>query len=469
MTSEPTSPVTSSAAPGAAGPQGSTSDASTPDFLEVPRPRGLRNNVRWGMVLLCSAAFMVNYIDRTTLSVALPYMSGDLHISPTVEGFLFAAFFIGYALCQLPAGSLIDRYGVKPLFAGGALIWGAVTMLTGLVRGPVELVLARLGLGVGEATAYPGSAKVVSRWFPRRERAFANSVWDNGSRVGAVVSLPLVTALIAWQGWRIAFVIAGALALVWTAGWLALYREPDKHRKLTPEERAYIEQDRAQQQAAASSTPAEKVRWRDLFRYRTVWAMMLGFFCLNYVIYFFITWFPSYLVKARGFDLLQLGVFGTIPGIVAIFGSLAGGIVSDSLLRRGWSLNRARKTCLAGGMLCSSVIALAVVVESAGLALALLAICYASVAFAAASVASLPADVAPQPAQVSSLAGIQNFASNIAGFIGPSLVGILLDISGGSYVVPLVLAGAVAVVGALTYAVGIRRVEPLRIGTGVNA
>jgi ACS family glucarate transporter-like MFS transporter len=202
------------------------------------------------------------------------------------------------------------------------------------------------------------------------------------------------------------------------------------------------------------------MRWRDLFRYRTVWGMMLGFFCLNFVIYFFITWFPTYLHDARHFTILKTGFFGVIPAIVAIFGGWLGGWVSDRLYRRTGDLNRARKICLVGGMLFSSVIALSVVVPSATTALVLLSISYASLTFAAASVWSLPADVAPTEGQVASIGGIQNFASNLAGVGSPFFVGALYDLTG-SFVVPLVVIGCIAVVGALSYAVVIRRVEPL--------
>jgi ACS family glucarate transporter-like MFS transporter len=415
------------------------------------------------MTALCSLAFVVNYIDRTTLSVALPFMSKDLRISPALQGFTLSAFFITYALSQLPMGALIDRFGVKRLFGLGALWWGAVTMLTALVRSGAGLVGFRLALGVGESAAYPGSAKVVSRWFPRTERALANSIWDNGSRIGAVLALPLVTGLIAWLGWRSAFVVTGALAMLWVGLWFRAYREPREHPRLTREELVYIEAGGAlledPKEPAGSRAPA--IPWRQLFRYRTVWAMMLGFFCLNWVIYFFITWFPTYLVDARHFSLVKLGFFGTIPGLVAICGSLAGGYTADRLVRRGWPLTRARKACLVSGMLASSVIAFAVVVPAAWMALALLSVSYASLAFAAASVASLPADVAPGPQYVSSLAGIQNFASNLAGISGPLIIGVLLVLSHGSFTLPLGLAGVIAVVGALTYGLLLRRVEPL--------
>jgi ACS family glucarate transporter-like MFS transporter len=238
---------------------------------------------------------------------------------------------------------------------------------------------------------------------------------------------------------------------------------------VSAEEVAYIEADREQpeeQPHAGESAPS--VSWLGLFGYRTIWGMMLGFFCLNFVIYFFITWFPTYLQDARGFSLLGSGFYGVIPAIVAIFGGWFGGWFSDRYYRRTGDLNRARKICLVGGMLFSSVIALAVVVPSAAAALALLSICYASLTFAAASVWSLPADVAPTEGQVASIGGIQNFASNLAGVGSPFAVGALYDLTG-SFVVPLLLVGFLGLVGAAAYAFIVRRVEPLPLPDNVGA
>jgi MFS transporter, ACS family, D-galactonate transporter len=437
------------------------------------RPRGRRHNLRWLMAFLCFLGMTVNYIDRATISISLPYMTHDLRIGPEWQGLVLSLFFVTYALGQLPGGALTDRYGERRTFAVGGTIWALVTVATGFVQGLGGLAAARLALGAGEAPAYPSCAKAVSRWFPVRERALANSVWDNGARAGTAIAAPLVTALIAWQGWRAAFWATGCVALLWVALWLRTYRTPTEDTRLSAEERDYIETGGARLNAADGAATggdaAAPVRWRHLFRSRTVWGMMTGFFCLNYVIYFFITWFPSYLVQARGFDLLQLGFYGALPGIVAIGGSLLGGWTSDTLLRRGWSVTRARKTCLVCGMLFSSVIALAVIVPSAAGALALLSVSYASLAFSAASVASLPADVAPTPRHVASLGGIQNFASNLAGVLGSTTTGLLLAFFNDSYVAPLMLSGALCLVGALTYGLVVGRVEPLRLSDAPTA
>jgi ACS family D-galactonate transporter-like MFS transporter len=433
---------------------------STQDLTHAPiRPKGLRNNFRWVVIGMCSVSFFINYLDRTVLGVALPFIRQDLHIPDALSGLLLGAFFASYALTQMPVGRLFDRWAVRPLFTGGAVIWGLVTMAISLSTNSVHLLITRFLLGLGESVNYPGAVKVTSKWFPVNERVFATSVWDNGSRFGSALSLPIVTGLIALVGWRWTFVAAGALAVLWAIGFWFLYRDPG-HGRGSAEELAYIRAGGARVEDAPSGTPS--IPWRQLFRYRTVWAMILGFFCLNYVIYFFITWFPSYLVQARGFNILQLGLFGMIPGLTAVLGSFAGGWTSDYLLRKGWPVGKARKLCLVGGMLVSSVIIFAAFADSAVTALVLLSISYGAVAFAGCNVASLPADVAPDAGQVSSLAGIQNAFANIAGFIGPALTGVLLTVSGGSYVVPLVISGCVAIAGALIYAFMIGKIEPLK-------
>jgi ACS family glucarate transporter-like MFS transporter len=407
-------------------------------------------------VWACFAGTSINYLDRANLSIAMPKIVDEFHISATLEGLILGAFFWTYALFQLPSGHFIDRIGARIMYAVAVVWWSVFTALTAVATGFASLFGYRLGLGIGESAAYPANAKVVSLWFPRRERALATSIYDSGARFGAAVALPVVAILVSALGWRWSFVITGALGVFWAIGWVLWYRDPRHHRQVSREELDYISEGGAR----SGNESAGDMRWRDLFRYRTVWGMMLGFFCLNFVIYFFITWFPTYLHDARHFTILKTGFYGVIPAIVAIFGGWLGGWVSDRLYRRTGDLNRARKICLVGGMLFSSVIALSVVVPSATTALVLLSISYASLTFAAASVWSLPADVAPTEGQVASIGGIQNFASNLAGVASPFFVGALYDLTG-SFVVPLVVIGCFAVVGALAYAVVIRRVEPL--------
>jgi MFS family permease len=406
--------------------------------------------MRWVVIFLAFLAIAINYIDRANLAVAAPQIEKALGIGPAEMGFILSGFFWSYALMQMPFGWFVDRVGARialPLAVGW---WSVFTALTAVATSVAGMFGCRLMLGIGEAGAYPSCAKLVSQWFRKEQRAFATSIFDSGSRVGSALSIPVVALIISSFGWEASFVITGVIGFVWILGWFLIYRNKSTG-DLTGET------DAAPVQPVA---PRTKVSWASLFKYRTLWGMMLGFFCLNFVIYFFITWFPTYLTDARGFSLLKTGIYGVIPSVVAIFGGWLGGWVSDRIYDRTGDLNKARKTCLVGGMLFSSVIALAVVVPSAAMALVLLSISYASLTFAAASVWSLPADVSPTQSHVASLGGIQNFASNLAGVGSPFFVGALYDATG-SFVVPLVVVGCFALVGAAAYALVIKKVEPL--------
>jgi len=418
---------------------------------------------RWTMIVLCFLATTINYVDRATMSVAAPFMQHELGISPAVMGTLLSGFFWTYALMQVPGGWVVDRLGPRVTYAGAVLWWSCFTAATGLVSGAATIFGLRFGLGIGEAGSYPCNTKVAASWFPRRERALAAGIFDSGSRAGTALSLPIVAALVALLGWRLAFVCTGALGLVWVAAWLLLYRDPEKHPGVRPEALARL---RAEQPVAG---PRDAVRWSELFRHRTVWGMMIGFFCLNFVFYFFTTWFPTYLLNTRGFSLRQLGTIGMLPGLCAIPAAWIGGWTSDALFRHGWSLTAARKTCLVGGMLASSVITLSAFVPSTGAALLLFTLSYASIAFAGANIWALPLDVAPTPAHVATLGGIQNCAANLSGIAISTFTGVMLAITHGSFIVPLCVAGGFCVLGALVYLLLVGRIEPLRVAAPAPA
>lgn len=425
----------------------------------APTSPGESSGVRWLMVFMAFLGTAINYVDRANLSVAVPYVQQEFGLDSAQMGAILGAFFWTYAAFQLPSGWFVDRVGERVAYAAAVVWWSAFTALTAVARGFTSLFALRVFLGIGEAPAYPCNAKIVSEWFPARERAFAASIFDSGARVGTALSLPIVTALIAWVGWRASFIVTGALGFVWTAVWLLVYRRPREHARVSAAELAYIEAGRAEP-AMDLAEGFVKLRWRDLFRYRTIWGMMLGFFCLNFVVYFFITWFPTYLVQERGFTLLKLGIFGMIPALVAIPAQWAGGLASDALVRRGVRLTLARKIPIVCGMILSSSIALAVVVPSASWALALLALSYGSLTFAGASVWSLPADVAPSRSYVASIGGIQNFASNLAGICIATFVGVMVGKTGG-FLVPLMVAGGFSLLGAFSYLFIVGEIKPL--------
>lgn len=431
---------------------------ASPSSSAAPRTRSRR---RWVIIWLAFVGLSINYLDRSSLSVALPFMGEDFELSATQQGLIFAAFFWAYDFCQLAAGWYVDRVGPRKSFSLAALWWSIFTIATSFSQNFWSLFAARFLLGVGESPAPSTAAKVVATWFPVRERAFATSIWDSGSRVGAVIALPIVTLIVAFTSWHAVFIIIGMAGVIWAAVWWKTYRNPEEHPGANTEERAYIQEGGARS-AATDDHGAAQLPWRALFKYRTILSMMFGFFCLNSAIYFFITFFPGYLVRERGFDLLKLGIFGAIPGICAVaFGWLAG-YLADRAVQRGASVTRVRKTAIAGGMIGGSVIMFAAMVPEAWMALTMLSVAYSSLTVAATGIWSLPADVAPSSRHVGSIGGLQNFASNLAGIFTPVLIGVLVDQTG-SFVAPLAVIGFISLLGAANYLFVLGRIEPLKV------
>ncbi len=415
--------------------------------------------IRWLMIVFCFFAIAINYIDRINLAIAAPHIKADLGLDDTSMGLILGAFFWTYALMQIPAGRLIDRLGARAGLALAVGWWSLFTVFTSFGKGFTSLFAARLALGIGEAGGNPGCVKVVYSWFPKKQRATASGIFDAGPRAGSALALPLVAWLISTWDWETSFVVTGALGLVWVVIWLMFYRDPEEKKGLDETERQNLLEDRAVPVMQENA----KVELWSLFRHRNVWGMMIGFFCMNFATYFFVTWFPTYLTVAHGFSLKELGTLGAIPALMGIPGSLLGGVISDALYRHGFSLTAARKTCLVTGMLLSSVIAFAAFTDSIAVILTLFSITYAGLAFTAANIWTLPADVAPASNYVATLGGIQNFAGNLAGIVTASFTGLMLSLSHGSFVVPLLVAGAICILGALTFMFVLGKLEPLPV------
>jgi len=412
--------------------------------------------IRWLIIWMCFLGNAISYIDRANLAIAAPAIRAELGIDAAAMGLVLSAFFWTYAVMQLPAGWFIDKVGVRISLAFAVTWWSLFTMATGAARGVGQFIGARLMLGVGEAASLPSFTKTAFNWFPRSERGLACSIFNSGSTAGSALSLPLVTALIAAVGWRGAFVVTGGLGVVWALFWWFLYRDPEKYRTIAPKEVDALLAERAMPVVTTA-----KISWLDLFRYRSIWGLMIGLFCLNFAIYFFITWFPSYLLQARGFSLTSLGTWGALPAVMAIVGNWMGGYASDWLIAKGWSHTAARKTCLVAGMATASCIGLSAFVESTWACLALFTLAYASLSFTGANVWTVASEIAPTPGHVASIGGIQNFAGNLAGILLTTFTGVVLVLTKGSFLIPLATAGALCVVGALSYLFLVGKVEPL--------
>lgn len=414
--------------------------------------RARRSQMRWAIVAFSALGLTIAYLDRAALSVAVPFMSEEFHISPAVQGVLLSSFFWTYALFQLPSGWLLDKFGPRVIYPIAVGWWSLWTALTAFATGVTSVIVFRLGLGIGEAPVQPANIKVVSRWFPRRERAFASSLFDMGQQIGSALSIPIVTAIAVFAGWRWAFVVIGAVGLFWIVGWLAIYRAPENHRFVNAEELAHIRSDQAEMVRPAGDAP----RWRDLLRDNQVWALMLGYVFRSLAGAFFLTWYPSYLLDARGFTEAEFGMVGAIPALIGIGSTVLGGIVSDRMLASGLSPNIARKVPIISGLVLSACIGFSPFIESNVVLMVILTVSSAAHSFAGAAILSLPAEVSESPEQVGSLAGFQNFGSQLGNLISPIAIGLFLTFSGGSYLGPLVFAAISCLVSAAIYGFWVR-------------
>lgn len=408
-----------------------------------------RTKIRWLIAALLATGLVIAFIDRANLSVAMPTIGEEYGISPGWQGVLLGAWAWTYALFQLPSGWLADKVGPRTVYAVAIVWWSLCTAGVALVRGVGSLLGLRLLMGVGEAPVMPCSAKAVSHWFPKRERALASGLYGSGSEAGAAIAVPLVALLIVGLGWRGAFVATGALGLVWAGLWLWIYRSPRDQRWTSPAEVEYIESGGGLD--AGSPETDGSIPWAHLFRHRTIWGLFTGYICRNFLNYFFITWYPTYLVQSQGFSTMDLAKYGAIPGLVAIAANFAGGGFSDFLTRRGFSLGLARKIPIIVGTLGSGTVAFAIFAPNAMTALIFLTVSYASSSFASAAILTLPIDVAPGAGNVSSIYAIQNTGSQIGGLLSPIAVGALVAATG-SFVMPLALMGLLCLGAAAVYA-----------------
>jgi MFS transporter, ACS family, D-galactonate transporter len=425
------------------------------------RHDGRRTRERWFPVLaLVAVATMVNYLDRTVLGIAAPYLTRELGLTAASLGIVFSAFSWSYALLQIPGGIFLDRFGTRTTYSLALTLWSAFTALMGLVQGLPGLVLTRIGVGVFEAPCFPANSRILATWFPQHERARANSIYSVGQYAGiAFLSVPLFWVTQHF-GWRSLFFLAGGLGILLGALIWWRYREPSESPTVSAAELAHIEAGGGgEYKGAPVAFSWRNIGW--LLRHRQVLGASIGQFGGNSTQVFFVTWFPTYLVTARGMDFLNAGLMTMLPYLGASVGVLVAGQVSDRLLTRTGSANLARKLPIVGGMLLASTIVAANYVPAGS---DMLVVAIMSVAFFGQGMTNLGwtviSDVAPKEL-IGLTAGIFNFSANLAGIVTPLVIGYTYQ-STGSFVGPLAYIAVVALVGAFSYSVvlgDIRRLE----------
>jgi ACS family D-galactonate transporter-like MFS transporter len=414
--------------------------------------------VRLLVLALLTAGTMINYLDRSVLGVAAPAMSKDLGLKPAVLGLVFSIFSWTYAAAQIPGGIFLDRFGSRFTYFISVTVWSLFTLLQGLVNGLASLLTFRLGLGVAEAPCFPTNSRILSIWFPQNERARATGVYSVGQYFGLAFLSPVLFWITGTLGWRALFLIVGTLGIGFGVLWWLAYREPQHSKHVSEAELAHIEAGGGLLHKG-ERTPFD---WRNIGRLlskRQILGASIGQFAGNATLVFFLTWFPTYLAQERHMAWLKVGFYAVLPFIAASVGVVAGGVVSDLLLKRTGSANLARKLPIVTGLLLASSIVTANFVKNDNVVIAIL-----SVAFFGQGMVNLGwtliTDVAPKKL-IGLTGGVFNLCANLAGIITPLVIGFIVGATG-SFVWALGFVGIIAMIGALSYIfiVGdVRRVE----------
>ncbi|MCW4463017.1 MFS transporter [Sphingomonas sp. BT-65] len=403
------------------------------------RPTDARpTHIRHAIIALIFIITTVNYADRATFSIAGSAAAAELGLNPVQTGFILSAFAWAYVLAQVPGGLLLDKFGTKRVYAAAIALWSVFTALQGLagliafLPAMAMLFALRFLVGLAEAPSFPGNARLVASWFPSAERGTASAIFNSAQYFSLVAFAPLMGWLAHSFGWRSIFWVMGALGLIATAAFLRYIHSPARHPSINQAELDHIEQGgglvHMEEGGAGSAAAFDWGNVGKLIANRMMLGIYLGQYCINVLTYFFVTWFPIYLVKERGLNIMEAGFAAAAPALCGFVGGLAGGYVSDWILKRTGSLDLARKGPLAVGMLLATAIIGCVWAEQEWLVVALM-----SVAFFGKGVASLGwaimADVAPR--RLAGLSGgVFNMFGNMAGIVTPIVVGFIVAATG---------------------------------------
>ncbi|WDY59940.1 MFS transporter [Pseudomonas sp. PSKL.D1] len=432
-----------------------------------PEPKQTR--VRYLILLMLFLVTTINFADRATISIAGSSIQKELGIDAITLGYIFSAFGWAYVLGQIPGGWLLDRFGSKRVYAASIFTWSFFTFLQGFVgefgvtTAVVVLILLRLSVGLAEAPSFPGNSRIVASWFPTKERGTASAVFNSAQYFATALFAPLMGWIVYRFGWEHVFIMMGVLGMLFSLVWLKVIHSPRKHPLANAAEVQYIADngglvdidDQKQQKAAGP-------KWahvRQLLTNRMMAGVYLGQFCINSLTYFFLTWFPVYLVQERGMTILKAGIIASLPALFGFLGGILGGVFSDFLLRRGNSLSVARKTPIVLGMVLSMSMVICNYVEADWMVVAFMALAFFGKGVGALGWAVV-SDTSPK--QIAGLAGgLFNTIGNLSSISTPIVIGYIIAATG-SFKMALVFIGVNALIAAISYlfVVGdIKRIE----------
>ena len=383
---------------------------------------GAPTTYRWWIVALLFFATTINYLDRQVISLLKPLLEKEFSWTESDYAGIVTAFTVAYGTSTLLVGYVIDRIGTKVGYTVSIAVWSVAAMVHALAGSTAGFMVARVLLGIGEAGNFPASIKTVAEWFPKKERALATGLFNAGANIGAVVAPALVPALALAVGWRMTFVLTGAVGFFWIIFWWLFYETPARQKRANDAERAHINSDTGG--VATDVVPAGS--WREVFQKKAIWGFMFGKLFTDPIWWFFLFWLPSYLSQTYGLDLKKLGLPLIFIYLAATIGSVGGGWLSSSLIKRGWTPARARQYAMFLFAVCVMPVMLIQQFTDIWPAVAILSLAVAAHQAWSANVFTVASDVFPK--QVLSLVvGFGTMAGTLGGSVFPLFVGRILD------------------------------------------
>lgn len=428
-----------------------------------------RTNFRWAIVSLLFFATAINYADRTVLSIAGPALAKSLNLTPVSLGYIFSAFGWSYVLSQLPAGWLLDRFGSRKIYSISLFTWSFLTFITGLTgfltgfAAVAVLFSLRFLLGVAESPAFPANSRISVAWFPSKETATAAAIFNSAQYFATVLFAPMLGFIVHSYGWKWSFIFMGIMGFVFLTVWLLFVHEPKKSPYINKAELDYIREggalvDMDHKQGEDQKSKSDP-KWRylgQLLKNRMFLGVYIAQYCINAITYFFITWFPVYLVQDRGMTILKAGFIAVLPAIFGFVGGNLGGLFSDSLLKRGHSLSVARKLPIVAGMLISMSMVFCNLTDTEWIVVALMALSYFGKGIGALGWA-VNADTAPM--EITGLSGaLFNTFGNLSSIVTPIAIGYIIRATG-SFRWALVFVSVHALLAVISYLLVVGKIE----------
>ncbi|MGY1440033.1 MFS transporter [Streptomyces reniochalinae] len=443
----------------------------------IPTATARTGHIRHLILAMLFVVTTINYADRSTLSIAGDSMQEDLHISSGELGVLFSAFSWSYLIAQIPGGWLLDRFGSKKVYGLALFVWSVFTMLQGAIgfftgAAVALLFVLRFAVGFAEAPSFPGNSRIVAAWFPTKERGFASALFNSAQYFATVAFAPLMGWLVTAMGWEHVFTVIGGIGVVLALVWTKVIYAPRSHPRIRKSELDHIssggalvdlDAPTAQEEARAEEATADKQNLRHigtLLRNRITLGVFIGQYFINTITWFFLTWFPVYLVQERGMSILEAGFVSSLPALCGFVGGILGGWLSDRLARRGVSLTAARKIPIVTGLLLSTSIIICNYVTASWLVVLIMSLSFFGKGMGALGWAVM-SDVAPK--QIAGLAGgVFNTFGAVAGIVTPLVIGWLLDATG-SFDLALAFVSACAAMAVVSYLVIVREIKRVEL------